>query len=130
MSNFTAENLVICVALVSMRKYLGISVFILLSLFSYPSVHDIFLIENIEQEKAPGVGGHGGSCQCPDGNVYQVGDNNNNCGSLACTNGHYRTDDCKNRNGLWSNRSVTCALGNCCQIFLADTILNFLIVFV
>ena len=42
---------------------------------------------NTVQEFAPGVGGHGGTCTCPDGSVYQVGDNYDNCGSLACEGG-------------------------------------------
>ena len=36
---------------------------------------------------APGVGEGGGSCTCPDGSVYQVGDNGDGCGSLACVGG-------------------------------------------
>ena len=34
-----------------------------------------------------GVGTWGGTCTCPSGNVYYVGDNNDNCGSLACNGG-------------------------------------------
>eukprot|EP00296_Roombia_truncata_P000862 JP436568.1.p1 GENE.JP436568.1~~JP436568.1.p1 ORF type:complete len:203 (-),score=64.55 JP436568.1:166-774(-) len=29
----------------------------------------------------------GGKCTCPDGQVYEVGDNNDHCGSLACEGG-------------------------------------------
>merc|ERR1712207_85680 len=35
----------------------------------------------------PGVGGWGGECTCPDGQTYQVGDNDDRCGSLACEGG-------------------------------------------
>ena len=33
-------------------------------------------------DNAHRVGGWGGSCTCPDGQVYQVGDEHNHCGSL------------------------------------------------
>ena len=35
----------------------------------------------------PNVGDWGGTCTCPDGAVYQVGDNNDGCQSLACVGG-------------------------------------------
>lgn len=35
----------------------------------------------------PGVGTWGGTCACPDGQIYQVGDNGDACGSLACVGG-------------------------------------------
>ena len=57
-------------------------------------------------ENAPGVGGWGGSCTCPDGSVFQVGDLNDYCGSLACVNGQAGT--CNEDEGAWSSRSVTC----------------------
>ena len=34
------------------------------------------------------VGAFGGECTCPDGQKYNVGDNNNACGSLACIGGN------------------------------------------
>ena len=37
--------------------------------------------------KVDGVGGWGGTCTCPDGSTYDVGDNGNACGSLACVGG-------------------------------------------
>jgi len=37
--------------------------------------------------KAPRVGGWGGWCTCPDGQRYNVGDNYDGCGSLACEGG-------------------------------------------
>ena len=58
-------------------------------------------------ENAPGVGGWGGSCTCPDGQVYQVGDENNYCASLACEGGVSGT--CNRSNGEWSRRRVVCA---------------------
>lgn len=38
-------------------------------------------------ETVAGVGGWGGQCTCPNGEVYEVGDNNDGCGSLACIGG-------------------------------------------
>eukprot|EP00493_Phyllostaurus_siculus_P025902 UN26247 len=61
---------------------------------------------NIVEDNAPNTGGWGGSCTCPDGSVYQVGDNDNSCGSLACFGGHSGT--CNKWNGAWSHRKVTC----------------------
>ena len=58
-------------------------------------------------ENAPGVGGYGGSCACPNGKVYQTGDNNDGCGSLACVGGVSGT--CNSKNGPWSHRKVVCA---------------------
>jgi len=37
--------------------------------------------------RASGVGGWGGWCTCPDGQRYNVGDNNDACASLACEGG-------------------------------------------
>jgi hypothetical protein len=34
-----------------------------------------------------GVGSSGGLCTCPNGQVYNVGDNGNSCESLACEGG-------------------------------------------
>merc|ERR1711953_761930 len=36
---------------------------------------------------APQVGGWGGRCRCPSGAIYEVGDNYDSCGSLACVGG-------------------------------------------
>jgi hypothetical protein len=38
-------------------------------------------------EKGAGVGSWGGSCTCPNGQVYDVGDSGNTCESLACEGG-------------------------------------------
>ena len=56
-----------------------------------------------EKEK---VGKWGGSCTCPDGAVYQVGDNSNRCQSLACVGGV--SGDCNKGEGPWSFRRVVC----------------------
>merc|ERR1719195_728243 len=63
--------------------------------------------DNVVEEKAQGVGGWGGSCTCPDGSVYQVGDNFDYCDSLACHGGISGT--CNRVHGEWSYRKVTCA---------------------
>lgn len=61
--------------------------------------------ENLVEENA--AGGWGGSCTCPDGSVYQVGDNNDFCDSLACVGGV--SGGCNRQHGVWSYRKVTCA---------------------
>ena len=61
---------------------------------------------NVVEENAAGVGGWGGECTCPDGQVYGVGDNGDSCGSLACVGGTSGT--CNMYTGDWSNRRVTC----------------------
>jgi hypothetical protein len=38
--------------------------------------------------KVPGVGGWGGTCNCPSGKTYPVGDYENNCASIACIGGY------------------------------------------
>ena len=65
-------------------------------------------VRNVLEE---GVAGEwGGSCKCPDGKVYLVGDNMDGCGSLACVGGvsgpcnHYKAKQ-------WNGRRVTCSLG-------------------
>merc|ERR1712032_750819 len=59
---------------------------------------------------APNVGLWGGTCECPNGQRYEVGDNNDNCNSLACLNG--RKINCnkgpKSGPGPWSWRRVKC----------------------
>jgi len=69
-----------------------------------------FCIEHVKnkyEENAPGIGGWGGYCTCPDGSKYAVGDNFDACGSLACING--QSGECHRRKGEWSNKKVTCA---------------------
>lgn len=68
---------------------------------------------NNVEEDAPGVGGWGGECRCPNGDVYMVGDNNNECGALggaalACVGG--TPGICQRYvNSAWKGRRVTCA---------------------
>ena len=59
-------------------------------------------------ENAPGVGGFGGSCTCPSGVTYQVGDQDDGCASLACVGGSSGT--CNRHDGPWSRRRVVCTL--------------------
>jgi hypothetical protein len=55
------------------------------------------------------VGKSGGSCTCPDGSVYQVGNiSSSGCGSLACING--KSGACNSDYGEWSYRKVVCSL--------------------
>ena len=61
---------------------------------------------NTVEENASGVGGWGGTCRCPDGTTYEVGDNKDGCGTLACVNGE--KVNCYEYDGEWSNRKVTC----------------------
>jgi len=63
---------------------------------------------NIVEENAAGVDGWGGDCTCDDGSVYQVGDNGDYCGSLACVGGSSGT--CNSFEGAWSRRKVTCGI--------------------
>ena len=58
------------------------------------------------EENVGTVGGYGGSCTCPNGEVYQVGDHNDNCATLACVNGI--SGECQKEKGIWSHRKVTC----------------------
>jgi len=52
------------------------------------------------------AGGWGGTCTCPDGSAYEVGDNHDWCGSLACVGGI--SGECRQSEGSWSYRKVTC----------------------
>lgn len=75
-------------------------------------VKDIIFVSaaphNIVEKNVAGVGGWGGSCTCPDGQVYQVGDQNNYCKSLACIGG--TSGKCNRHSGTWSNTKVTCGV--------------------
>jgi len=54
------------------------------------------------------VGLWGGSCTCPDGQVYQVGDEGNMCGSLACYGG--TSGPCIQQiSDSWANKKANCA---------------------
>uniref|UniRef100_A0A7S0Q9B7 Apple domain-containing protein n=1 Tax=Coccolithus braarudii TaxID=221442 RepID=A0A7S0Q9B7_9EUKA len=52
------------------------------------------------------AGRWGGSCHCPDGLVYQVGDNYDACASLACVGG--TAGECNRWIGPWSRWKVEC----------------------
>ena len=54
------------------------------------------------------IGVWGGSCTCPNGGVYQVGDHADMCGTLACTGGVAGTCN-KEVDSAWAFRSVECA---------------------
>ena len=60
----------------------------------------------LRDEKTIGV--WGGSCTCPDGGVYDVGDIGY-CDELACENGDPGV--CLKRAGPWSHRGVVCDKG-------------------
>ena len=64
--------------------------------------------DNKYEKNVPGVGGWGGTCKCPDGMTYEVGDNGDGCGSIACVNGE-QIGECRRDLGEWSHRKVTCA---------------------
>ena len=49
----------------------------------------------------------GATCTCPDGSMYEVGDNNDNCESMGCVGGVVGM--CTKREGIWSHESVVCA---------------------
>merc|ERR1719150_3021072 len=53
------------------------------------------------------IGAWGGSCTCPDGQVYAVSDNDDACGSLACVGGV--SGQCNQYAGSWSYNKVICA---------------------
>jgi hypothetical protein len=65
------------------------------------------LASDYVQANAPGVGGWGGKCTCPNGNEYEAGDNYDYCVSLACIGGS--AGQCNRHNGAWTGRKVTCA---------------------
>ena len=69
--------------------------------------------DNLVEQDVQGVGGWGGMCTCPDGQVYQVGENLDGCASLACVNGV--SGPCGPRNPGGAGVRVTCA-----QDFFAD----------
>ena len=66
--------------------------------------------KNVVEEFAPGIGGWGGRCTCPNGETYEVGDLIDYCGSLACTGG--TAGPCNRHDGPWSRRKVSCAHPN------------------
>ena len=63
-------------------------------------------LKNTFMSNSASAGGWGGSCTCPNGQVYQVGDQMDSCGSLSCKNG--KSGTCNHHNGPWSGNKVTC----------------------
>ena len=51
-------------------------------------------------------GSWGGQCTCPSGRVYNVGDQDDSCGSLSCFGGV--SGVCNNFTGVWSYHEVKC----------------------
>ena len=63
---------------------------------------------NVVEELSEFAGDWGGSCTCPDGQIYEVGDNNwKGCGQIACVGGV--AGKCSEFKGPWSRRRVFCA---------------------
>jgi hypothetical protein len=61
---------------------------------------------NVVRRDEDRIGEWGGSCSCSDGSIYDVGDNGDLCGSLACENGFPGV--CIRRAGPWSHNGVVC----------------------
>lgn len=61
-------------------------------------------------ERGAGMGGYGGTCTCPDGKKYEVGDlSGAPRGTLACHMGQYDKAAINRKDGPWSGHKVTCA---------------------
>jgi len=60
-----------------------------------------------ENQESQGGGFWGGACMCGDGQVYQVGDQFDYCGSLSCVGG--MSGPCNKWDGPWSGKVVHCA---------------------
>jgi hypothetical protein len=63
-------------------------------------------IENVIEENSPFVGTWGSTCECPNGQIYNVGDYYDRCETLACEGGI--PGKCNKFDGEWSNKKVTC----------------------
>ena len=59
----------------------------LLSRVGQPSTDPSKTSFNSYSDAGTSVGSWGGTCTCPDGSTYDVGDNMNDCASLACSGG-------------------------------------------
>ena len=68
----------------------------------------VSMIKNKVEEKVRGVGAWSGTCTCPDGQTYKVGDKNNRCASLACIGGF--SSGCTRNDKSGHGRRVTCAI--------------------
>ena len=64
---------------------------------------------NLYDENDPTAGGWGGQCACPDGQVYEVGDNHDSIQSLKCVGGVWNVKDLNTFEGVWSRKSVVCS---------------------
>ena len=64
---------------------------------------------NLYDENDPSAGGWGGQCACPDGQVYEVGDNHDSIQSLKCVGGVWNVKDLNTFEGVWSRKSVVCS---------------------
>ena len=64
--------------------------------------------ETLYTEDSSRSGMWGGTCTCPDGTVYQVGDRYDYCQSLNCVNGVSGTCNSFGNTDSWSNQLVTC----------------------
>jgi len=58
--------------------------------------------------KENGVGNWGGECACPNGEIYQVGDNSDKCQTLACEGGISRSCSATGISSQNAGRKVTC----------------------
>lgn len=82
--------------------------------FSFREVHCAAEIEtkvapvqqdrNVVIQAAIGVGTWGGTCTCPDGSLYLVGDHDDGCNSMACVNGI--PGPCNHYPSTWRGRQV------------------------
>lgn len=61
-------------------------------------------VDNYEPNSVDG--GWGGSCTCPNGEVYQVADQGRGCSALNCHGG--TSGACHKYDGAWSKAKVTC----------------------
>ena len=66
---------------------------------------------NVVEELSEFAGDWGGSCTCPDGQIYEVGDNNwKGCGQIACVGGV--AGKCSEFKGPWSRRRDSWSAGS------------------
>jgi hypothetical protein len=73
---------------------------------SNPNASGLELKNNVAWHNERHAGIWGGSCTCPDGRRYQVGDSMDHCDSLACHGGS--SGRCIRYDGPWSGRGVDC----------------------
>ena len=63
--------------------------------------------DQVLENQVSTAGNWGGTCTCPNGNVYLVGDRNDQCQSLSCEGGV--SGVCNHYSSAWSHRKVVCA---------------------